>query len=181
MSDDTDVIEYGITDVALADLKERLTGIDATNDYPLAKTSLKECQQLRKKLTESHKEKKAKALAFGRRLDAEKNRIMGKIKEVEDPIRETKDAVDQAAERKEASRIAEIQVRIDEINGLGDGLFGLEVQDLIARLDRLSEIEINEFDEFFHEAKAAHNLSNSNLTSGIGGDLPSVDYEITIG
>ncbi|MEE9158950.1 MAG: hypothetical protein V3U60_11250 [Gammaproteobacteria bacterium] len=168
MTEDTQVIEFGITDTALAELKERLIGVDAADDYDLAKTALKECQQLRKKLTESHKEKKAKALAFGRGLDTEKNRIMGKIKEVEDPIKETKDAIDKEAERKEVSRIAEIRVRIGEIQSLGDDLFARDIKDMEARLARLSEIDVDQsFDEFFHEAKSEHSSSTTTLKSAI--------------
>lgn len=168
MNDETQVIEYGITDAALADLKTRLSGIDASEDYDLAKTSLKECQQLRKKLTDAHRDKKAEALAFGRRLDTEKNRIMGKIKEVENPIKETKDAVDQAAERKEASRIVNIRIRIGEIQSFGDNLFARDIKDMEAGLARLAEIDVNEsFAEFFHEAKAEHSSATTTLKSAI--------------
>jgi len=165
---ETQIIEYGITDAALADLKDRLTGIDATENYDLAKTSLKECQQLRKKLTDAHKEKKSDALAFGRRLDTEKNRIMGKIKEVEDPIKETKDAVDQEAERKETARIEDFKARIDDIRSLGSELSGMSVADLEAQFTRLSEIDINEsFEEYLRLAKSEYAVSNTNLNNAI--------------
>jgi len=178
MSNQTEVIEYGITDVALAELGERLNGVDARQDYALAKTSLKECQQLRKKLTDAHKEKKADALAFGRRLDVEKNRIMNKIVAVEEPIKESKDAVDKEAERKEAARIQAFTNTIDEIESLGEALYDADIGELTDRLARLQEFKIEGFDEYFPKAKATHNRVSEAITGAINAaKLAAVEAE----
>ncbi len=56
------VIEYNITDAALADLAKRHKNVDAAKDYPVAKLAATECQKLRKGLEEKRVELKADAL-----------------------------------------------------------------------------------------------------------------------
>jgi len=146
------VIEYGITDAALAELKERYKDVDAGTDYEGAKVALKECTSLRTALEGKRKDLKKDALEYGRKVDSEAKRILGKIQEVEGPIKDSKQVVDDAAARIEAQRVAVINDKLaalDVTPAYDTSSEGLQVQ-----IDALEDVVIDEsFEEEFHHAK----------------------------
>lgn len=144
-----EVINFNITDAALKGLAERHKDVDAYKDFETAKAAATECQKLRKKLTEAHQFKKADALAFGRRLDAEKNRIMGLIEAVENPIRDQLTEIKEKAEREEAARVEKINNEIERIKAFANDRHDLTVEELNERRTKLTFIDITE--EFFQE------------------------------
>ena len=144
-----EIINFNITDAALTKLAERHKDVDAYKDFEAAKAAATECQKLRKKLTEAHKFKKADALAFGRRLDAEKNRIMGLIEAVEEPIRTQLTEIKEKAEREESARVEKIEAEIERIKAFANDRHDLTVEQLEERRETLALIKID--GELFQE------------------------------
>lgn len=174
----TDVINYGVTDAALALLKTELADVDAAKDYESATTALKGLQQLRKKVDKSHEKQKATALGLCRRLDAEKRRVKGLIAEIEDPIKATKETVDNAAALKEQQRIDAIQERITVIRELGEDLAGRNLDNLNERVEILDQITLDSsYDEFLKDAEGTMATSRALLTIAISKEADRIAEE----
>ena len=118
-------ITLDITDAALGLLKEKyamLPDPHTTAGYEFLRLGIAEIRGLRGKVTARHKELKADALAFGRKVDARKNEIIDTLTEIENPMKAAKSEVDaekkakaEAKKRKEAERKEAILLRIDGI------------------------------------------------------------------
>ncbi len=164
------VIEYNITDAALTDLAKRHKDVDAAKDYDTAKIAAKECQQLRKGLEEKRVELKADALAYGRAVDGEANRIKAAIVKVEDPIKEGIKAIDDAEKIKEEKRVAEIESQLASLRAYGQDVDGRTLAELQAWQEQLNELEITEevFQEHREAAVGAKAESESRLRIAIG-------------
>lgn len=145
------VIEYNITDAALAELAERHKDVDAHKDYDTAKLAAKECQQLRKGLEEKRVELKKDALEYGRAVDGEANRIKTAIVKVEDPIKEGIKAIDDAEKIKEDQRLATLEAQLAVLRAYGTDTEGKTLAELQTWQDDLATIEITE--EIFQEAR----------------------------
>ena len=167
-----EVINFNITDAALTELAERHKDVDAHQDIDRAKVAATECQQLRKKLTEAHKFKKADALAFGRRLDAEKNRIMSLIGDIEDPIRTQLDKIRNAEIQAEEERVGEINEQIERIKAFANDRYDLTVEQLEERKATVTAIEITEevFAEFMETAQLFKDESIAKLRIAISAE-----------
>lgn len=163
------VIEYNITDAALAELAEKHKDVDAAKDYDTAKLAAKECQQLRKGLEDKRVELKADALAYGRAVDGEANRIKAAIVKVEDPIKEGIKAIDDAEKIKEQARVEEIESQLAVLRAYGQDTDGRTLAELQDWQDKLNEYEITEeeFQEFREQAVGAKAESESRLRIAI--------------
>ncbi len=153
-----------VTPKDTATLKELTTGIAVF-------------RSMRKIVTDTHAEKKAPILEEGRALDAEKNRLLGLIKDAETPLIEKKDAyeaekekIKKAKEEAETKRIAKIQARI---NSFGNSLVGIHnktAEALHADLDFINQcISEDEFEykEFSPAAEAAKLSTQRSLAEAL--------------
>lgn len=149
------IIEFNVNDARIAEVKEQFKEVDAYVDLDAAKVAKKTLVKMRTTLAASHKEAKAEALAFGRKLDAEKNRLLGLIAEVEDPISDQLDEIKTAAARAEAERIEAIEAALFAIDSIAMDRHELGIEDLECRQVRLREIEVTEeiFQEFLETAE----------------------------
>lgn len=163
------VIEYNITDAALAELAEKHKDVDAHKDYDAAKLAAKECQQLRKGLEEKRVELKADALAYGRAVDGEANRIKAAIVKVEQPIKDQITEIDNAEKIKEEKRVATIESYLGVLRAYGHDTEGKTLAELQAWQEQLNELEITEeiYQEFREQAAGAKAESESRLRIAI--------------
>jgi len=145
----TPVISWDINKAAIAAVAEELKGVDAYKDLDGAKAAKKQLQKMRTKLGEAHKETKADALAFGRKVDAKKNEYLGLIKEIEDPISEQLDEIKNAEALKEQDRVDAIQAQIERLQAFANDRHGLELDELQERYKTLTDEPIAE--EVFQE------------------------------
>ena len=165
----SEVINFNINDARIAEAAEQYKEVDAYKDIDAAKAAKGVLTKFRTTLAEAHKEQKAESLAYGRKLDAEKNRLLGLIAEIEDPIKTQLDEIKNTEARKEEDRISEIEHMMDSIRSYGHELDGLEVIDLQKIQSRLASLEIIEEDyqEFVVSAEGVKAESESRLRIAI--------------
>lgn len=140
----TQVIEWNVNDQAIEEAALACRDIDAYKDLEEAKQAKKGLTKMRTALAEAHKETKAEALAFGKKCDFEKNRLLAKIKLIEDPITEQLDAIKNAEALKEQERIEAIEAALDRIEAHAADRYSLTLDELRERQENLGNIEITE-------------------------------------
>lgn len=145
----TQVIEWNVNDQAIEEAAVACRDIDAYKDLEEAKQAKKGLTKMRTALSEAHKETKAEALAFGRKVDAEKNRLLAKIRKIEDPITEQLDEIKNAEARKEQERLEAIAEAIMRIEAHAADRYSLTLDELLERKAHLETIEVTE--EVFQE------------------------------
>jgi hypothetical protein len=148
-------VKYNITDAALADLAEKHKDVDARQDYELAKAALKECTSLRTSLEARRKELKKDALEYGRKVDGEAKRILAKILKVEEPIKKTKEEVDNEAARREAERVASVEAEYNLIAEYTSFLYGKTTAAIASAIEGLKNHALHEdlLQERYHDAR----------------------------
>lgn len=137
----TQVIEWNVNDKAIAEIAEACKDVDAYKDLDAAKLAKKGLTKMRTKLGEAHKETKAEALAFGRKVDAEKNRLLVLIRAIEDPISVQLTEIKEKAEREEAEREQLLMNEIERIQAYSMDRHSLTLDELNERLKNLREQE----------------------------------------
>lgn len=160
-----EVINLNINDARIAEAKEKFKEIDAYVDLEAAKKAKKVLIKMRTTLAEAHKIQKAESLAFGRRLDGEKNRLLVLIAEVEDPISEQLTEIKEKAEREEADRVEKINNEIERIKAFANDRHDLTVEQLEERRATLATIEVSEetFDELTDQAQTFKDEADAKL------------------
>lgn len=148
------VIEYNPVEAGLLRLKEELKEIpDATtaDGYKKIKSTLKSGRDLKSLLVATHKTTKADALAFCKKVDGEKNRILSALEETIAPHKAAKDAEDERKLRieqeeadKAAARLLFIQKRIDGFKEILYKTTGKPSKEIQTMLTALKSQEINE-------------------------------------
>ena len=163
------LIDFNINDARIAEVAEQYKGIDAYKNIEGAKAAKRVLTKMRTTLSEAHKEQKAESLAFGRRLDAEKRRLLELIAPIEDPITQDLDDIKNAEARKEEQRIAEIEGFMDILRDYGTNLEGLELNTLQRRQESLNAEEVTEdiFQEFRESAAGAKAEAESRIRLAI--------------
>ncbi len=159
------VVAFSINDAAIAEIKEDLGEVDAYKDLDHAKVAKKTLTKMRTTLGEAHKEAKADALAYGRRCDAEKNRLLELIAEIEDPITLQLDAIKSAEAREEQQRIDKIMEGIEQIQAFALDRHDLTFDQLNERLDTLLALKVDPdfYAELTQDAENAKEVSESKL------------------
>lgn len=149
------VIAWNINDQRIAEAKEEFKDVDASKDLPGAKKAKKALTKMRTQLTEAHKEAKAEALAFGRTLDSEKNRLLADIKLIEDPISDALDEIKNREAREEGARIEIINNALENIQSFAAQRHDMDLDELQAAQKALNELQISEpvYQEFFEAAE----------------------------
>lgn len=163
------VITFSINDARIAEVKEDFKDVDAYKDLDAAKAAKKSLTKMRTTLGEAHKEAKADALAYGRRCDAEKNRLLELIGEIEDPITEQLDEIKNAAAREEQQRIDKIMEGIEQIQAFALDRHDLTFEQLNERLDTLLALKVDPdfYAEHTEDAENAKEVSESKLRIAI--------------
>lgn len=169
MTDETGVIvEYGITDAAIAELRERLGGLKivTAEDYKTVAGAIAEVRTLRVGVDKKRKELKADAMAWGKKVDVEAKRITEQLVEIEGPLKLERTRVDDEKEAEKALLAQQKQDRIDELRGmvesiriLGNSVYGKASDVIEVIIDQLQEIEITDesYEEYAMEAKQVMN------------------------
>lgn len=159
------LVEYNRTAAALADLAARYKGaqfdLTTTAGDKAARAARQELKTLRTSLEAKRKEFKAPALEFGRRIDAEAQRLSGEILALEEPIDEQIKADEQRREAERAAkaeaerqRVVAIRQRIDNMQTLVHRCANADAATIAARASLLQSIEIGDnFAEFKGEAE----------------------------
>jgi hypothetical protein len=164
------VIQFNINDAAIAEVKEDLGEVDAYKDLDHAKAAKKTLTKMRTTLADAHKEAKAEALAYGRRCDAEKNRLLASIAEIEDPITKQLDDIKNAAAKAEEERVAGIMAKIEQIQAFALDRHDLTLDQLNERLSTLlshPDPSEEDYDEFAEDGANAKEVSESKLRIAI--------------
>lgn len=167
---DTNIIDYSVTDAALAELKAKYGGLRATFGDGMAYKSVTDAlsvvRTLRINVEKKRVELKADALEYGRKVDAEAKRITAALLEVEEPLKANKEEIDAEKERLRAEKAKKEQDRVDgimvRIADFGSALAACSTQAsaaisaYIATLDAVAIDEsFQEFQQQAAEAKAA--------------------------
>ncbi|MFK2876937.1 coiled-coil domain-containing protein [Rhodanobacter hydrolyticus] len=164
----TQVAEYTQTAAALAELRQKYTGlvIDVTTPKGMkeAKACTFELRTLRTNLEKRRAELKAPILARGKLLDDEAKRITAEIRAMEEPIDVQIKAEEARAEAEklakleaERQRVEGIARAIEEIRNVPGSLFGkpaVIVEGQLAKL-RAQTLDIEFYAERFREAEDA--------------------------
>jgi len=162
------VIQFNINDQRIAEAKEEFKDVDAYTDLPAAKKAKTALTKMRTSLAEAHKEEKATALAYGRRCDAEKNRLLELIGEIEDPIKKDIEAIANKAAIEEEERVSKILGKIEMIQAHALDRHDLSFDELTGRLDALLAIEIDDtYQEMAEDAENAKEVGESKLRIAI--------------
>lgn len=163
------VVSFSVNDAAIAEIKEDLGVVDAYKDLAHAKTAKKTLTKMRTTLSDAHKEAKADALAYGRRCDAEKNRLLELIGEIEDPITKQLDEIKNAEAREEQQRIDKIMEGIEQIQAFALDRHDLTFDQLNERLDTLLGLKVDPefYAEHTEDAQNAKEVSESKLRIAI--------------
>lgn len=159
------LIDFNVNDAAIAEVRENFKDIDASKDMDEAKFAKKVLTKMRTTLAEAHKEQKAEALAFGRLLDAEKNRLLELIGEVENPIKKQIDDVVNAVALAEDARKGLIETHLQRLASYMLDRHDLSVEQIKERRENLAKEPLTEeiYQEFLGEAKMEHEEADSKL------------------
>lgn len=169
-------IEYGVTEQAIAELRQRYADPDASTDegFEHCKEGVRELTSLRTSIESRRKDLKAPALDWGRKVDKIAKTLTRQIKQIEDPVRQEKERVEeiqQAEARKaaeaEAQRVQTIRDNIDSIKSMAAEQFpGDTAKDYADRIETLNgmTIDAKTFAEFSEEAVTARDAALFKLT-----------------
>jgi len=162
---ETEVINFNINDANIAEAAEAFRDVDAYKDLDGAKKAKKFLTKMRTTLSEAHKEEKAEALAHGRRLDAEKNRLLASIGEIEDPITADLKAIKEKAENEEAERVEAIEGHLARLESYSLDRHDLTVDQIKERRANLAQEPLTEeiYQEKLDTARRVHEESDSKL------------------
>lgn len=110
------IVQYDVTDAAIATLAERFKGIsfDTPANYDVGRRALGELRDIRGKIERRRKELKADSLEFGRKVDAAAKHLTALVEAIEDPLAAAKKAIDdEEARKKQEAEKAELR-KLDE-------------------------------------------------------------------
>jgi chromosome segregation ATPase len=114
----TPIVEYNVSDAAIEQLRERLSGltINKPSDYEVVRCGIAEIRDLRGRVEKMRVELKAGALEYGRKVDSEAKRITAMLLEIEEPLKLEKQKVDDEKARvkreKEDAERAKIEAEL---------------------------------------------------------------------
>ena len=165
IDDSTAIVKFDIETAVIVALDTKYKDIKVTDtkSYAFVKKGIGEYRELRLKIDDRHKVLKKDALEYGRRVDAEKNRLKGllepgenhlkKIRQVEDDrkaeIKAAKEAIEQARMDKIRSRINDLQSMLIEL----PEMCMEELQNIEEGSEALN-ISVIDYEEFTEEAQA---------------------------
>ncbi len=172
-----EIIDYNVTEEAIAKLKEEFSGITVNDNKTLdvAKKARMTVVKLRTSVEAMRKGYKQDALEYGRKVDAEAKRVTALLEEVEEPldsqikIFESEQARIKAEKiAAEATRIATIQARIAEFNNLKLQTVGKnssEINALVLELSAAMLSDVFDYQEFKALADASKAVALDDLNA----------------
>ena len=116
---DSQLKKYNVTDVALAEIKQRygelaVHGPDDKAGYDAVKAAISELRTLRTGIEKKRKELKDLALRYGRAVDDEAKRLTSEVSQIEERLKTEKERTDKEIEdRKNAAMLLRTQALID--------------------------------------------------------------------
>lgn len=157
-----ELIKYNIENAVITALANKydIKEIKDSTDYAFVMGGLRECRQIRHKVDEWHKERKADIVKAANFYDGERRRIKTLVATVEDPLKDVRQAEDDrreaikaAKETAERMRIEAIQVQIASIRSLGL-LHNTPSSSIKEYLSRIQDMKISEdtYMEFVDQA-----------------------------
>ena len=147
------VIEYGITEAVLSELRQFWDGIDNVTDenYDTVKSGCKVLVTLRTGIETKRNELLSGAREYTDNVNTEAKRVTGLVAAIETPAKVLKEGYDakqtaakERAEKKEQTRRDNINAAIDIIDSWALGLDALTVEQLTERLRELDVMTVNE-------------------------------------
>ncbi len=159
------VINFNVNDKRIAEAKELYKDVDANKDMDEAKAAKQVLTKMRTTLAEAHKEQKAESLEYGRTLDAEKNRLLALIAEIEDPIKQQIDRIKNAEIEAEEERVSIISEHLTRLESYALDRHDLNVEQIKERRANLAKEPLTEdrYQELLPQAKMAHEESDTKL------------------
>lgn len=166
------VIDYNVTNNAIVELQKKYTDLKASDKegYKTVTKALSEVRTLRTSVEKKRKEYKADSLEYGRKIDAEAERVTNLLLNIENPLKTEKENYDNEQarikaeqERLERERISDILDRIDRIKNAPFKHQGKTVEELEAVIKGFYEtILYDAFDygEFCTQALNAKRLTD---------------------
>ncbi|MFO1066308.1 MAG: hypothetical protein U0892_20820 [Pirellulales bacterium] len=105
----TKEVTFAVTDSKIAELKAELTGLSAETKegYERVRDAIGLVRKARYAIDHRRKELKADALAWGRKVEAEANRLTALLVAIENPLVDEKKRIDDAKAQEKAEREAE--------------------------------------------------------------------------
>lgn len=162
------VIEYSVTDAAIAELRNKFSGLVVPagdkQAYKALTSAIAEVRTLRTDVEATRTALKEDALKYGRMVDAEAKRITALLVEIEQPLKDQKAAFDEAVEKArqerhlaEQKRIADIQWKITAIRNTPAQHATESAECIRATLEVMHSYEITDdvFQEFVNQADEA--------------------------
>jgi hypothetical protein len=162
------IVEYSKTEAALADLRAKYSGVvfdlTTTKGDKEARAARLELVTLRTSLEKKRKEFKAPALAFGKKIDSEAERVTAEIVKLESFIDqqikadEDRRAAEKAErDRIEAERVKAIQDKITAIRGFVAKCQDISAERIANGIELVSKVDTGAhvFFEFADQAQAA--------------------------
>lgn len=165
----TQLIKFSVTDQAIAELKQKFTGLVVSfgdvEAYKALAAAISEIRGKRGEVETTRKELNEDALKRQRNVNAEAKRIIAALEEIEQPLKGMKEAYDTEVERvkaekakQEADRIAEIHAKIASIATLPIKFTG---KDSSAIREALVALQHHLIDESFQELTGQADLAKS--------------------
>jgi len=177
IDDSTAIVKFDIETAVIVALDTKYKDIKVTDtkSYAFVKKGIGEYRELRLKIDDRHKVLKKDALEYGRRVDAEKNRLKGLLEPGENHLKEIRQVEDDrkaeikaAKEAIEQARVDKIRSRINDLQNMLINLPSMGMEEMLAIGERLILIETSVVDymEFTEEAVALkERLYNAVITS----------------
>lgn len=109
------VVRFGIADTKIAELRGMFDGLqaDTPEGYREVAKAIAVTRTLRVNVEKTRKELKASALEYGRRVDSEAKRITALLEEIETPLKDAKQAVDDEKARIKAEQEAKERAELE--------------------------------------------------------------------
>lgn len=177
VQDEKQLIDFNVNDANIALAAEEFKDVDAYKDIEAAKAAKKVLTKMRTTLAEAHKEQKAGALAYGRKLDGEKNRLLAAITAIEGPISKQLTDIKNEALIKEEARVAAIMEHIERLQSYSLERHDLDLEQIKERRANLAAevFEADRYQEFLGDAKMAAEEADTKLRIVLQRELDAVE------
>ena len=191
--DSTAIVKFDIETAVIVALDEKYKDIKVTDgkSYAFIMKGIAEYRELRLKIDDRHKVLKKDALEYGRRVDAEKNRLKGLLEPGENHLKEVRQVEDDrkaeikaAKDAIEQERVDKIRSRINDLQTMNTNIPLLSLEELHEMNGALAAIEISvtEYMEFTEEANRVlsdvHNFVKKYIEAAIQKEKEDTERKI---
>jgi len=138
---------FSKTDAALSVLADKYSIVPDANTkegYEQIKAGLKEVVSYRTSLEKKRKEIKQPYLDAGKLIDSEAKRITAQLLQLENPMKEAKQAVDDREKREKEALQAATRAKIDSMSSALSRAFGASSSEISALIDEVFSVDATE-------------------------------------